>query len=91
MTTAADRLAYLAGAAGAAGALLLAVGSGATAGAALVDYSQLVIATAAQHLLAEHATPALPVMSGGHGGRPYKRRLPHPREEDEALLLAVIL
>lgn len=49
--TAAERLAFLAGASGAAGVLLLAIGAGATAGDALVDYSGLQNGTAAEHLL----------------------------------------
>lgn len=53
MTTAADRLVAIAGHGGTASALLLAIGIGATAGAALVDYSGLSTATATQHLLAE--------------------------------------
>lgn len=53
--TAGEQLASLAGTTGAAAALLLAIGAGATTGAALVDYSGLSSATAAQHLLAAHA------------------------------------
>lgn len=53
MTTAAERLVALAGRGGAAAALLLTIGSGATAGEALVNYSGLPSATAAQHLLAD--------------------------------------
>lgn len=51
--TAAERLLALAGATGTAAALLLAIGSGATAGAALVDYSGLPTGTAATHLLTD--------------------------------------
>lgn len=93
MTTAAERLVLLAGTTGTAAALLLAIGSGATAGAALVDYSGLSSATAAAHLLAEQAQPVYPV--GAAASRPFTRyRKPLrrvPKEEDEALLFAVIL
>ena len=51
--TAAERLLSLSKTTGAAGALLLLIGSGATAGAALLDYSGLESATAADHLLYE--------------------------------------
>ena len=51
--TAAERLLALSKTTGAAGALLLLIGSGATAGAALLDYSGLESATAAEHLLYE--------------------------------------
>lgn len=53
--TAGDRLRQLAGQAGAAGALLLLIGSGANAGAALVDSSCLASGTAAAHLLDDRA------------------------------------
>lgn len=51
--TAAERLLALSKTTGAAGVLLLLIGSGATAGAALLDYSGLESATAAEHLLYE--------------------------------------
>jgi len=51
--TAGQRLNALAGS-GTAGVLLLLIGSGATAGAALVNYSGLPTGTAAQHLLTDH-------------------------------------
>jgi hypothetical protein len=51
--TAGQRLSALAGS-GTAGVLLLLIGSGATAGAALVNYSGLPSGTAAQHLLVDH-------------------------------------
>ncbi|MGL4680238.1 MAG: hypothetical protein ACRCWC_12770, partial [Plesiomonas shigelloides] len=54
--TAAERLLSLSKATGAAGALLLAIGSGATAEAALLDYSALGTVTAAEHLLYEKVT-----------------------------------
>jgi hypothetical protein len=59
--TAAERLLALSKATGAAGALLLAIGSGVTAEAALLDYSDLESVTAAEHLL--YDKPA-----SGHGG-----------------------
>lgn len=51
--TAAERLVHLAGTTGTAAALLLMIGSGATAGEALVDYSGLPSGTAAEHLLVD--------------------------------------
>lgn len=71
--TASARLAALAGTTGTAATLLMAIGTGATAGAILVNYSGLASATAEQHLLADrvidHPEP-------GFGGvhRPYARR-----------------
>src|SRR5574343_118571 len=52
--TAAEKLVALAKSTGAAASLLLLIGSGQTTGAALVDYSGLTSATAAEHLLVEH-------------------------------------
>lgn len=63
--TAGERLRQLAGQAGAAGALLLLIGTGATAGAALVDYSGLPTGTAAEHLLADRV--AITPYQGGGG------------------------
>lgn len=51
--TAGERLKLLAGKSGTAAALLLSIGVGSTAGAALADYSGLSSAPAAQHLLYE--------------------------------------
>jgi hypothetical protein len=51
--TAAERLLLLSETTGTAGALLLAIGSGATTGAALVSYSGLSSDTAANHLLSD--------------------------------------
>ncbi len=62
-----ERLHQLAGISGTAAALLLAIGAGATTGAALVDYSGLATGTAAQHLLAERVTPSAPPAGGGYG------------------------
>lgn len=96
MTIAADRLKALSGLAGvSAAAMLLAIGSGATAGACLVDYSGLATGTAAQHLLADVAVRPAPSISGGMLFRlprytPGKRPAPGPVEEDEALLFAVL-
>lgn len=59
--TAAERLLSLSKATGAAGVLLLAIGSGATAEAALLDYSALESVTAAEHIL--YDKPA-----SSHGG-----------------------
>jgi hypothetical protein len=87
MTTAAERLVALAGSTGSAGALLLMIGSGATAGAALVDYSGLASDTAGNHLLTDRDQPQ-PEPGFGAVHRPYVKR--RPREEDEALLLAVL-
>ena len=66
--TAGERLRLLAGAGGAAGVLLLAIGSGATAGAALVDYSQLPTGTAEQHLLVDRIAvhPSTQFLYGGY-------------------------
>lgn len=51
--TAGERLWRLAAQAGTAAALLLQIGTGATAGAALVNYSGLNTRTAAEHLLSD--------------------------------------
>jgi len=51
--TAGERLVTLAGTGGVAGTLLLLMGSGATAGEALVDYSKLSTGTAETHLLVD--------------------------------------
>lgn len=77
--TAGERLRALAGQAGAAGALLLMIGSGASSGAALVDYSGLATGTAADHLLADHDTPQV-TPTASLGRWPDKRR----RRESEA-------
>ncbi|MCI1193759.1 hypothetical protein MOJ79_18155 [Calidifontimicrobium sp. SYSU G02091] len=53
MITAGERLRQLAGSDGAAGALLLAIGQGTTAGAILAGRSGIAAAAAWQHLLAE--------------------------------------
>lgn len=84
MTTAGARLRALAGQDGPAGALLIMIGSGATAGAALVNYSGLLTGSAADHLLAER--PAQ--WPGGTFGFGYDaaRRRRTRRKRDEELL-----
>ena len=83
--TAADRLLQLAGTTGTAAALLLLIGQGGTAGAALTDYSGLASDTAAAHLLTDAAQPAAPFVLG------LRRPVRGPRENDEAILLALLL
>lgn len=87
-----DRLAALAGTGGPAGTLLLLIGSGATAGGALVDYSGLAAATAAEHLLSEVATDT-PSQAGHDAGGwpafPLAIRRRH-RDHDPAILLAIL-
>lgn len=83
MITAGQRLRQLAGRDGGAGALLLGIGTGVSAGAALCAYSGLGTATAAQHLLAQrHGTGAAP--GGARGG--IWRRLRARRKREEELL-----
>ncbi len=60
--TAGERLKLLAGASGTAGALLLVIGAGATAGEALVNYSGLPTGTAAQHLLTDATNKGSPII-----------------------------
>jgi hypothetical protein len=81
MTTAAERLVTLAGA-GTAGALLLLIGTGSTAGAALVDYSRLPSATAAVHLMTDIVEDNL---QGGAGWIDYGEQK-RKREEKDALI-----
>lgn len=93
MTTAAERLLHLAGHGGTAAALLLAIGTGATTGAALANYSQLPAGTAAAHLLMEKtAVPPAPTFGSG-GGASYGRSSPvrqvirrDRRDRDEELI-----
>lgn len=87
MTTAAERLVALAGSTGSAATLLLLIGAGATAGAALANYSGLLTGSASAHLLTDRAQPQ-PEPGFGAVHRPYVKR--RPREEDEALLFAVL-
>ena len=101
--TAGERLRQLAGQAGAAGVLLLLIGSGATAGAALVDSSCLDSGTAAAHLLDDRACKG----GGAYlppAGKPPRFR-PDPfvpahipyelidrsRDDEDAFLLGVLL
>ena len=56
--TAADRLLSLSGLTGAASVLLLAIGSGATTGEALADYSGLESGTSAEHILVDRSKGA---------------------------------
>jgi hypothetical protein len=67
--TAAERLLQLAGATGTAAVLLLSIGTGATAGDALVEYSGLESATASEHLLADVAVP----VAQGNGKHLFKQ------------------
>ena len=86
--TAAERLTALAGS-GAAGALLLAIGAGATAGAALVNYSGLSSATAAVHLL----TDVVQTSSSSNGGQvyPFTHQVPKRRKTDQLAVLITLL
>jgi hypothetical protein len=85
--TAAERLTALAGS-GAAGALLLAIGAGATAGAALVNYSGLPSATAAVHLLTDVVQT-----STQNGGQvyPFTHQVPKRRKTDQLAVLITLL
>lgn len=65
--TAGERLAQLAGFSGSAAALLLAIGTGATAGELLVSRSGLETGTAAEHLLAENTPVVVSTQQGGSG------------------------
>ena len=75
--TAAERLLQLAGSSGVAAALLLSIGSGATAGDALNDYSSIESGTAAEHLLSERVAP----MASLGGFSPVKQKKPKPAQE----------
>lgn len=88
MTTAAERLQELSGLAGVtAAAMLLSIGSGATAGALLVSRSTLSSATAAAHLLDAGVQTSAPASGGSWVASPRRYR---PKDEDEALLLLVL-
>lgn len=84
MTAAGDRLVQIAGQSGPAGALLLTIGSGSTAGAILASYSGIGYATAGEHLLAERSERRV---FGGYA-RPARawRRLRPRRERDEEIV-----
>lgn len=70
-TTAAERLVALAGTTGTAAALLLLIGTGPTAGDALVDYSGLSSGTAAEHILEEVQSTSDVSGGAGHPGSAY--------------------
>lgn len=78
-----DRLVALAGREGTAGELLLAIGRGTSAAAALVAYSGLPTGSAAQHLMAQRAAGA--PGAWGRGGS--WRRLRSRRLRDEELIV----
>lgn len=89
MTTG-ERLRLLAGAGGAAGVLLLVIGTGATAGEALVNYSQLPTGTAAQHLLMDvHVEPPIvqPALSYGGGSSVIWNKISKTYSNNEKLRL----
>ena len=66
MTTTGERLLQLAGSTGTAASLLLSIGIGTSAGAALVSYSGMASGTAAEHLLSEQtAVPPAPTFGLG--------------------------
>ena len=88
--TAGERLRQIAGVGGTAAALLLVIGTGVTAGAALVDYSGLPSGTAAVHLMTDVAPlpPIPPVITDTSGGSwQSPRRKKHDRKRDENALL----
>lgn len=85
--TAAERLLQLAGTTGTAAALLMAIGAGATTGAALVSYSDTVNGTAGERLL----TDRKPQAGGAWIPAPNRKPKSVKRENDEAFLLAVLL
>jgi hypothetical protein len=92
MTTAAERLVSLAGQSGAAGALLLAIGAGATAGEALADYSGLPTATAAVHLMTDVAVSGGFKMDYGYlPNRKKKQDAPEVIADDEDELEMLLL
>lgn len=78
--TAAERLLQLAGTTGTAAALLLSIGSGATAGEALNDYSSIESGTAAEHLLSERVVPVASL--GGFSPVVEKKKKPKPVPEE---------
>jgi hypothetical protein len=87
--TAGERLASLAGIPGAAGVLLLAIGAGVTAGAALVDYSRLGPSSAADHLLAER-TVVQTIPASGSTRRTRHHETIGWRDDEEALLMVIL-
>jgi len=73
--------------------LLLMIGTGATAGAALVNYSGLASATAAEHLLVIHANqPDIELETGGRriNSRPWHQpfaKIKHKDTDDDLLMM----
>jgi hypothetical protein len=86
MTTAGERLRQLAGSGGSAGALLLMISSGATAGSALVAYSGLPVGSAADHLMADMARP-WPGGTFGFGYDSVRRQRPRRKRDEELIWL----
>jgi hypothetical protein len=86
MTTAGERLRKLAGSDLAAGALLLMIGSGSTAGAALVAYSGMPTGSAADHLMTDKAQP-WPGGTFGFGYDSVRRRRPRRKRDEELIWL----
>jgi hypothetical protein len=87
MTTAGARLRALAGQDGPAGVLLLMIGSGATAGAALVNYSGLATGSAADHLMVDKAQPWQSGTFGFGYERLARRRRPRHKRDEELVWL----
>ena len=91
MTTVAARLAQLSGLSGVTmAAHLQAIAAGSTVAECLRNYSGLSGVTMAAHLLVDRAVTPAPSGGGFVARYPLPLRRP-PREEDEALLFAVIL
>ena len=92
--TAAERLAQLSGLAGvSAAAMLLAIGTGGTAGALLLSRSSLASDTAAAHLL-DAGNVVIATGGGGWIGKKTKRKAreeSRPVENDEALIIALLM
>lgn len=101
--TAGERLHHLAGISGSAAALLLAIGSGATAGAALVNHSGLASGTAADHLMVDRVMAGMGAYLPPAGKPPRFRPEPfvpahipyelldRRRDDEDAFLLGVLL
>jgi hypothetical protein len=89
--TAAERLIALAGQTGTAAALLLLIGTGATAGEALVDYSELATGTAEQHLLVDKSIITPPTVFAGGMAPATVQRDPfqHIRQDDNEVVLII--
>jgi hypothetical protein len=92
MTTAGARLRALSGQDGQSGALLLMIGAGATAGAALVNYSGLPTVTAAEHLLTDHTVPPSPTFGGlGLYAEPTRRIRARIRRDDDLIVFMLVV